>query len=826
LQLKYIFVFKGRKRKSSFGEGKDQKVKHVKLDKTIRVDEETSDEDINFEDNENYSVSEDNLCSAKSTTKDLLKTSTIDENAALLSPGNVVFENDYSCTGHEDMTIDYSLDNTGLVNGVHSLEGRNHKPVSSILSLEHTVGLLDVEPFDRVQSQCVASLASKFRASSRSTSHTVAPDGENASGITEKTGVESNESIALLGKTARGFGSKFIKLDSNTVADAVDWVQCDSCAKWRSFSTTSEKVLPDKWFCHLNTWDLRYNSCLAAEEVMNVEVVTKVINCDENKTTLRKEEPGVRSVRGIRGGTGRGRTAKIREESLDIVVSDADGGPSANVSGNQRKNAVLGKFTNNVIVPVAAVNWVMCNKCRKWRKVPEYISMDVLPNKWFCSLNTWSVAFSRCSAKEEQDEVLLVSDSSDVVSNTLTDHFSSKVSRELPSRRKSHSVVNVSNNSDMQVPGGIRKVSWVQCERKNCKKWRKVPGSIDTKLFPEKWFCEMNSWDTDVANCDAPEVSDDEDDYQQTADTRSQLILSNSKGPGTLSYRRIIFGTDGKIRSCFSEKNRNGYGIFSFSETQKQHSGDLDDYFEPIRRVSFWWSGAYDESGTAYLSSKKFGKHLIPVTSVNDDVATVRNISPSTILLDFARRIEPCPVLHPLCRMAWPKKIPKFWTRLNKMTMIQREKAECIAVRSCFLATASKLLTLSALQSILLSSRFLTDDVEAIREFMDVDILKRTLRRLEDRDLISATLTSEGVLCFELILHQPSHATCSDDGHCRPLKLRKFFSGLKCSDQSVGGGNIMSFEITSSSNNDSSFVIPNVYTSHRFKVHSKFEDQL
>jgi hypothetical protein len=28
---------------------------------------------------------------------------------------------------------------------------------------------------------------------------------------------------------------------------------------------------------------------------------------------------------------------------------------------------------------------------------------------------------------------------------------------------------------------------WVQCDKKGCKKWRKVPKDVDMSTFPEKW---------------------------------------------------------------------------------------------------------------------------------------------------------------------------------------------------------------------------------------------------------------------------------------------------------------------------------------------------
>ena len=35
---------------------------------------------------------------------------------------------------------------------------------------------------------------------------------------------------------------------------------------------------------------------------------------------------------------------------------------------------------------------------------------------------------------------------------------------------------------------------WVQCDK--CSKWRSIPGDVDFVLFPEKWFCSMNKWDS------------------------------------------------------------------------------------------------------------------------------------------------------------------------------------------------------------------------------------------------------------------------------------------------------------------------------------------
>jgi hypothetical protein len=48
-------------------------------------------------------------------------------------------------------------------------------------------------------------------------------------------------------------------------------------------------------------------------------------------------------------------------------------------------------------------------------------------------------------------------------------------------------------------------VQWVMCER--CSKWRTLPLSVNLADLPEQWYCEMNKWDADHNNCDAPEIS-------------------------------------------------------------------------------------------------------------------------------------------------------------------------------------------------------------------------------------------------------------------------------------------------------------------------------
>jgi len=45
--------------------------------------------------------------------------------------------------------------------------------------------------------------------------------------------------------------------------------------------------------------------------------------------------------------------------------------------------------------------------------------------------------------------------------------------------------------------------TWVECDA--CKKWRKLPPSVEAESLPEKWDCTMNRWDPHRATCLAPQ---------------------------------------------------------------------------------------------------------------------------------------------------------------------------------------------------------------------------------------------------------------------------------------------------------------------------------
>ena len=61
---------------------------------------------------------------------------------------------------------------------------------------------------------------------------------------------------------------------------------------------------------------------------------------------------------------------------------------------------------------------------------------------------------------------------------------------------------------DVEVPvehGGDDAGRWVQCDRADCRKWRRLPDDVDFDALPGSWYCSMNHWDPSRASCGAPQ---------------------------------------------------------------------------------------------------------------------------------------------------------------------------------------------------------------------------------------------------------------------------------------------------------------------------------
>jgi hypothetical protein len=99
----------------------------------------------------------------------------------------------------------------------------------------------------------------------------------------------------------------------------------------------------------------------------------------------------------------------------------------------------------------------------------------------------------------------------------------------------------------------------------------------------------------------------------------------------------------------------------------------------------------------------------------------------------------------------WPKKVCKSWTILSNMPLFRRQNLECTVVMSCFMAASASSVLFSKLFTLVSTCRFPDPEVEACRAYMNMDVLKATVRRLEERGLVSVSYAGAGQLSVEVL---------------------------------------------------------------------------
>ena len=74
---------------------------------------------------------------------------------------------------------------------------------------------------------------------------------------------------------------------------------------------------------------------------------------------------------------------------------------------SHKKRPRLGS-TSSIVKPPSNYGgpsqWVQCEKCKLWRKLPLIVDVSQLPDNWYCSMNRWDPARAYCGAPQEVDQ--------------------------------------------------------------------------------------------------------------------------------------------------------------------------------------------------------------------------------------------------------------------------------------------------------------------------------------------------------------------------------------------------------------------------------------
>ncbi|ETW09984.1 hypothetical protein, variant [Aphanomyces invadans] len=254
---------------------------------------------------------------------------------------------------------------------------------------------------------------------------------------------------------------------------------------------------------------------------------------------------------------------------LNITIPTAsvpDTDDAKALSARNKKKKKRKRVRAVVVTPTEEdAKWVQCDKCKKWRTVPEELDLTAMSNKaWYCPMNDWDVRYASCDVPEEVVEPKVkkakIDDDNDdmedfpatpkamggtaapaaLAQDTAQSQSSASASMSLASStftksepekkevkltKKQRAKLKASQPRGQKAASaagavgspGAKEIEWVQCDVKSCGKWRVVPSSIDISSLPIKWYCSLNTWAPSLANCSVENPSDVESLWQSKA---------------------------------------------------------------------------------------------------------------------------------------------------------------------------------------------------------------------------------------------------------------------------------------------------------------------
>ena len=218
------------------------------------------------------------------------------------------------------------------------------------------------------------------------------------------------------------------------------WVQCDRCHKWRHLSAAVNlDSLPEHWFCELNTNDPKRNNCdapeqtpkeVAKEKKRAKKLAWKKLQMEQAQAAAKEAEQKKRARSTSPRGSDKeaefdtnsitDSNKKADEENVDqtAIATRSPRSPSPKPLPPKPKRrgrpprSDKEKEKTSASIPGAPIagkdgpkqEWVQCEKCEKWRRLPPRISAEDLPDVWYCSMNTWDINLATCTAIEDKHE--------------------------------------------------------------------------------------------------------------------------------------------------------------------------------------------------------------------------------------------------------------------------------------------------------------------------------------------------------------------------------------------------------------------------------------
>ena len=202
------------------------------------------------------------------------------------------------------------------------------------------------------------------------------------------------------------------------------WMRCTRCGKWRHLPDEARgTMLPAQWLCEHNVWDMAHSECSAPEEnrtkpAGRSRALPSPRGGTEPESSSKRGRggrgrsqkhggrgrgAGVGSGRWGRGGKGSARAEGASPRDRE-AGSDEDSGGRSDAGDDTGDSHESSPEDDDEEEEVTKHEWVMCESCQKWRKLPTFIKAASLPEQWFCRMSDWDPERATCDAPQEPED--------------------------------------------------------------------------------------------------------------------------------------------------------------------------------------------------------------------------------------------------------------------------------------------------------------------------------------------------------------------------------------------------------------------------------------
>eukprot|EP00940_MAST-03C_sp_MAST-3C-sp2_P000053 g53.t1 len=86
----------------------------------------------------------------------------------------------------------------------------------------------------------------------------------------------------------------------------------------------------------------------------------------------------------------------VRKYKRSMDIQPRRNSSNSSATGKRKRETALESKSDG------SRDWVQCNACAIWRKLPPSMRPKDLPDEWFCSMNTWDLERSKCYVAQEK----------------------------------------------------------------------------------------------------------------------------------------------------------------------------------------------------------------------------------------------------------------------------------------------------------------------------------------------------------------------------------------------------------------------------------------